>query len=891
MLTSGSRVGPYEVVGPLGAGGMGEVYKARDARLGREVALKVVGDSVLADAKSIARFQQEARLAGSLNHPNVLAVHDVGEHEGKPYLVTELLEGEVLRQILAAGPLPQARAVAIGVQIAQGLAAAHEKGIVHRDLKPENVFVTRDGRVKILDFGIAKLLPALRDRTVPEGLSAPQTTAGTPIGTVAYMSPEQVRGNEVDARSDLFSLGCVLYEMLAGRRPFEGRTAMETGAAILQEKPAPLPADVPRELASLVFRCLRKDPGQRVHSAKELVSALSESPQAASQAAAAKPAGLVDELKRRRVFRALVAYGIAAFAVLQIVEPVMHGLHWPEAVLSYVVVALAIGFPVVVGLAWAFDLHAGRLERTAEVPGGPGRARLMVAVAGIGVLAAAPGLVWYFFARPGASRNADEVAVRAKLDAIPPASEIRSVPSIAVLPLENLSHDADQEYFSDGLTEDIINALSRVEGLRVAARVSAFSFKNKNEDRRTIGRKLGVATVLEGSVRKQGDRVRINAQLVDVAGGMYLWSQNFDRKLTDIFAVQAEIATAVVEGLKVKLVAGKALTNDRRTSNLAAYDRYLAGLEEVAQYHPERMPAARRYFEAAVALDPGFGRAWSGLSWALALQSDFEPSRAEQRLLQQQAMNAADHAVQLAPEIAETWARRGLMRMQMKWDWAGARHDIDQALFLNPRDVVSIEAWAQLYAVLGETPRAIAAGLKNTELDPYNPAVWLRLFYYHFGSGQMADARRALERAEAVAPEFVRALNARAFWAVLNGQGVDAVALAGPEHVEMVDDDRLIALALGHFSLGHAKESRDALDQLIARFKEFDAYQIAQIYSLYGEKDHALDWLERAFQQHDGGLVAVLPTNCSIKCDPLLRPLRSEPRFLAVLKKMNLPLE
>ena len=276
MLACGIRIGRYEVLSRIGAGGMGEVYRARDLRLGREVALKVLDAGLLQDAKSIARFEQEARLAGSLDHPNVLAVHDVGDHEGKPYLVSELLEGVTLREQLSSGPLSPPRAVAIALQIAQGLAAAHEKGIVHRDLKPENIFLTRDGRTKILDFGIAKLLPAARHHAITEGGADPQTMPGTLIGTVAYMSPEQVRGEAVDARSDLFSFGCVLYELVSGRSPFAGNTPMEKAAAVLHRTPPPLPLEVPPALASVVGRCLQKSAGDRFQTARDLIFEVQE---------------------------------------------------------------------------------------------------------------------------------------------------------------------------------------------------------------------------------------------------------------------------------------------------------------------------------------------------------------------------------------------------------------------------------------------------------------------------------------------------------------------------------------------------------------------------------------------------------------------------------------
>ena len=382
----GSRIGPYQVLARLGAGGMGEVFGARDARLGREVAIKLLAERG-ADPGSVERFQQEARLAGALNHPNVLVLYDVGEHDGRPYLVSELLEGETLRERLRGGPIAEPQAIAYARQVAHGFEAAHEKGIVHRDIKPEKLFITRDDRIKILDFGIAKL--AAPQRMLTDGQQV-LTQPGVAIGTPGYMSPELLIGDEVDGRADLFAFGCVLHEIVSGARPFVGRTPQELNAAILHERPAPLPVSVSPDLARVIERCLEKKAALRFQSARELSKALEQ------VAIGEQPASLWVELRRRRVIRALVAYGIAAFALIQVTEPILHGLHLPDALLSYVVVILALGFPIVAALAWAFDLRDGRLRRTAGSGIGVRRA---LALAVLGLAVALPGLLWYL--RPG----------------------------------------------------------------------------------------------------------------------------------------------------------------------------------------------------------------------------------------------------------------------------------------------------------------------------------------------------------------------------------------------------------------------------------------------------------------------------------------------------------
>jgi len=317
---------------------------------------------------------------------------------------------------------------------------------------------------------------------------------------------------------------------------------------------------------------------------------------------------LLAELKRRRGFRALVGYGIASFAVLQIIEPVMHGLHWPEAVLSYVVVALGLGFPLVVALAWVFDVKAGRLERTAPASGLRG-ARLAAVITGIGVLAAAPGLAWYLFLRPGVRSPPSDEARRAKLDAVPPASDIRAVPSIAVLPLVNLSRDPDQEYFADGLAEELLNLLAKVPGLHVAGRTSSFSFKGKSEDLRAIGQKLNVKTVLEGSVQRAGDRLRITTQLINTADGYHVWSETYDRRLTDVFAVQDEIARSVVAALKVQLLPEKTAALERPATNPDAYAQVLLGRHLIVRGSLQGYQLALAAFRKAVELDPKYAPA------------------------------------------------------------------------------------------------------------------------------------------------------------------------------------------------------------------------------------------------------------------------------------------
>jgi TolB-like protein/Flp pilus assembly protein TadD len=590
---------------------------------------------------------------------------------------------------------------------------------------------------------------------------------------------------------------------------------------------------------------------------------------------------LLEELKRRRVFRALVGYGIASFAVLQIIEPVMHGLHWPEAVLSYVVVALGLGFPLVVALAWVFDVKAGRLERTAPASGLRGM-RLAAVIVGIGVLAAAPGVAWYLFVRPGARSPPSDEAIRAKLDAVPPASDIRAVPSIAVLPLVNLSRDPDQEYFADGLAEELLNLLAKVPGLHVAGRTSSFSFKGKSEDLRAIGQKLNVKTVLEGSVQRAGDRLRITTQLINAADGYHVWSETYDRKLTDVFAVQDEIARSVVAALKVQLLPERAAGLERPATNPDAYAQVLLGRHLIVRGSLQGYQLALATFRKAVELDPKYAPAWAGVAiasfhvgegvgWHLdSRENDFARTLA-----------AADKAIELGPDLADGYAARGYVRVLKTTDWAGARADLARALALSPGNAEAICSQGDLFATLGRLPEAIATLSRATELDPLSVQAWWRLAWYHLGAGHVEEAREIARRTLELFPEHSHAARTLGFAWLLEARLDEAQAAFQRSSSEPF---REMGTALVEHARGHARESQQALEHLIATSGKESTYQIAEVYAFRGERERAFEWLERSLALQDAGMRY-------LKHDPLLRTLRADPRYVALLKKMNLPVD
>ena len=846
----------YEIEKEIGRGGMGRVFLARDRRLGRKVAIKVLATGTHSES-ALLRLEQEARAAALLEHPNIVVIHDIGNAGGTPYIVSELLHGCTLRERLSK-PISTTEAISLAAQIASGLSAAHDHGIIHRDLKPENLFVTDEGRLKILDFGVAKLILAPEDTV--EGSPPPKTETGAVIGTVGYMSPEQVRGEAVDGRSDLFSLGAILYELLSGHQPFARGNRLETNYAIVHAEPEALPSHAPPALDAIVRRCLRKNRDERFQSAQELAEALAQVPVGSGL----KARTLIGELKRRRVFRALVGYGIAAFAVLQIIEPVMHGLHWPDDLFSYVVVALAVGFPIVVSLAWIFDVKAGRIERMAAAPAGPRGARLGMMLVGIGLLAAAPGVIWFFVVRGAAKPALGAAATTA---------------SIAVLPFADMSAGKDQEYFSDGIAEEILNALAKVEGLSITGRTSSFAFKGKSEDLRSIGQQLGVSAVLEGSVRKSGNRVRVTAQVVKTADGFHLWSETYDRDLSDIFAVQSEIARAVGQALKVKLLPAK---REKRPESMDAYSQVL--LAKSMWKSEVDQAAIIPVFERAIALDPRYAPAWSGLAGVLVFYKSPAESAETSSARIRRALVAAEKAMTLDPELAEAYAVRGLIRTWYFWDWAGAKTDLERSLSLAPGNAVFARWYGQLLGILGRSADALRLQIRATELDPLWSPNWSWLGGTYVYQEEYALARNAFQRGmDLVGSKQTKGALALSFAYsyLLEGQ----LDRASEWLARLIDDNARLAMtaAIEH-SRGHPQEAKAALDAFIARAGSTLPFWIAQEYAWFGDPDRAFEWLDKAYTAHDFLLT-------EIKLQPSLKSLRGDPRYTALLKKMNLPLD
>ena len=737
----------YRILRKIGEGGMGAVYKAHDEKLGRIVALKRVSRRPEGDERARTRLLREARAASALNHPNIVTIHAVEEAEGDEFIVMEYVEGETLEALLRNGPLPPGQVLALGAEVADALACAHAAGILHRDIKPANVVMTAHG-AKVLDFGIAA---AAREPTRTRGAESRRLTSpGAAVGTAGYMSPEQLRDEPLDGRSDVFSLGAVLYEAATGRHAFAATDALAYSYEVASIDPPPptaLVPGLPAGLDEVVLRALAKDRARRFGSAANLAEAL------------------------RR-------------------------------------------------------LAGGR--------------------------------------RPPAAT------------AIPAA-----IPSIAVLPFADMSPQKDQEYLSDGVAEEITNALAQIEGLRVIGRTSAFSFKGKNEDVRSIGHKLGVAHVLEGSVRTDGTHLRITAQLIDASDGHHLWTRSFDRETGRIFAVQDEIAREVVVALKVRLLPGNGPgARERPTTAPAVYTQVLLGRQFSKLSTVDGFRRAVQAYERALAMDPSYAPAWALLAIDLVFAADFSDTATDSSETRRRAETAAERAVALGPDLAESYAARAALRSRC-FEWARARTDVERALALNPGDAVTWLEYSYLLAALGQLREGIVAARKAAEIDPLWSKPLNAAGKYHNATGELDLAESALQRALEIAPEHFSVPYHLGTTYLLRGTPRAALAAfqrATPEA------NALIGVSMAQHDLGHRQESHRALDDAAARYSATWAFQLAEGYAWCDQRDRAFEWLDRALAQRDGGLLMV-------KFTPLLRSVRGDPRYHALLRRLNLPVD
>jgi eukaryotic-like serine/threonine-protein kinase len=759
MVAIGTRLGPYEIVAPIGAGGMGEVWRARDQRLQRDVAIKVLPEVTASTPTALARFEREARAVAALSHPNILAIHDFGSDDGVLFAVMELLEGATLRERLQQSDLSLNRVLEWAHQIAQGLAAAHQKGIIHRDLKPENIFVTRDGLVKILDFGLARLEGADASRNADESTMA-QTSPGAIVGTVGYLSPEQARGESTDHRSDIFSFGVVFYEMLTGQRAFARKTAAETIVSILREEPKSL-ADcgksVPGEVEEILAHCLEKDRDERFRTADDLAFAL------------------------RITIRGSSASGADAAP-----------------------------------------------RPTPQPPDSP------------------------------------RVAER----------------SIAVLPFRNIGASVETEYFSDGMTEEIINSISNIASLHVAARTSSFAFKGRQDDVRKIGRELGVAMVMEGSVRQVGSRLRVSAQLINVESGFQVWSERWDREMADVFAVQDEIAQAIASTFKVGLTEPGGDGAAGRTQNVEAYDRYLKGRYLLTM---RRASEAIEEFQGAIERDADFVDAHTSLADGWAIRGFYGGIPTWEAWARAGA--AVDEAERIAPESPGVPLSRAILEHYYGWNTAREEAFCRKAIERNPK---SAEGWNWLglcLGVQGRTSEALEATGQGVELEPYHANVRTSSAWALIMASDFEAAERALAKALELDPNAGYALWTRGIALRFLGRHSESIAI----FERLVEgSQRLSPFYIGLLggsvaAAGDRSRAEQIVDELLERRRQnhfVASLDIATVLTALGDAEAALDALEQAREERNALVWARIYF-------PDHRSLRAHPRWQALARRLG----
>ena len=847
-LQPGQTISHFRILEQLGAGGMGEVYLAEDTTLDRRVAVKVLAQAYASDPARLERFRREAKIVAALNHPHIVTIYSVEEAAGAPFIAMEHVQGNNLRWWVRPGGLPVAKVCEIGIALADALAAAHEKGIVHRDLKPGNVMITLEGRVKVLDFGLAKLgggLFATDSETRAETEAASLTAEGAVVGTVPYMSPEQLQGLPLDHRSDLFSLGVLLYELAVGERPFIGSNPAAITSSILRDTPPPLVelrADIPGELARIVAHCLRKDIRDRYQTARDVYNNLRELHRDLE--------GGSRELGPAGHPRVLPPGPASAASGSQ------HELRRPDSAGDRQSGA-SRGLPT--PLAEIQPLLYRPAPDVQETNAARRRRRRWIAAGCAAVLAV--GLTAWIARRSlfpeGADRSGAAVAA-----------------SVAVLPFVDLSPQRDQEYFAIGLAEELVNSLVRLPDLRVAAYKLRAGEDPRAIDPRAVASEMRVGSVLEGSVTKAGNRVRIRVQLTRVPSGYNLWSDSYDRTLDDIFAVQDDIARSVASALQVTLLAAD---RSPRQGKPEAYNLVLQAQYLRTTGGREGAEKALALLQQAAAIDPRNARVFAELSRVYLLRaSEGQSGEADYGA----SWKAAAHAVEIDPTLADAHQALGWFSMVKNWDWPAADASFKRALALEPRNVRALRSAAALAGTLGRFDEAIALGQRAAELEPTNASIYYNLAILQRKGGRLdaalVNGRRALE----LDPNLTNAHFQIGAVYLLKGNLEDAM-----REFERESDDvaRARGLAMGHATAGHAADSDRYLAALVERHRQDAAREIAQVYAWRNDHDKAFEWLDRAYAQRDVGLA-------ELKGEPLFRNLEGDPRWTAFLtEKMKLP--
>ena len=793
-IIPGTKFGRYEIRSQLGAGGMGQVYLAEDTQLGRRVAIKLLPPETLSDEQARRRLVREAQAAAKLDHPNICAIYEVGEEDGRSFIAMQYVEGETLDARMKRKPLDLAESLAISVQVADALAEAHAHGIMHRDVKPSNIIIAARGQAKVMDFGLAKVVQK-SGRIDTEAETQTMLTAPDMIlGTVPYMSPEQVKAEKLDARTDIFSFGVVLYEMLCGRHPFASEGPAATASAILTREPSPVvrfAPDAPEELQRIVRKGLEKDRERRYQTMRDVATDL-------------------------------------------------HNLQWDHELLGR-----STASPLVSRTA----VYTSRRSLSGWTL--MAVALLLLSAVGIGLYR------WWV------NKSA------------------RTITSLAVMPFGNVGGDSNTEYLSDGLTESLIDRLSRLPNLKVISRSAVFRYKGQNVDAKQAAHALNVEAILTGQVTQRGDDLSINIELVDGRDESHIWGAHYDRKLEDILAVQQDMTREISQRLRIEFTGEKQNLIQRSTRNPEAYQLYLRGRYFWNKRTEDGLRKSIEYYEQATKLDPNYALAYVGISDSYGMTTTtlgtFPPSEAGSK-----AKEAALRALEIDDTLAEAHISLGNVKMFFDWDWPAAEHEFKRGIELNPTYAEAHHIYAHYLMAMRRVSEAFDESQKYLQLDTLNVPAYNHLGWHYLYARQYDQALSQLRKTAEMDPNFLGML--LYFGWVYEQKRMYPEAIATFQQAVSHSTTPLMLASLGHaYAIaGRRDEAKKILLRLddLSRQRYVSAYDKGIIYVALGEIDQSLEWLQRAYQERSQFMIY-------LDTDPRLDSLRTDGRFQNLLRRMN----